>query len=306
MQYRNSAYPADLFGAYWFEKNLQGDIVAVYDGSGKKLISYTYDAWGNFTTTYHNGCTASSHANLNPFRYRGYYYDNELEMYYLQSRYYDPVIGRFINADGIGYLGADGTVLSYNLFAYCGNNAPNACDPCGTCLHRWDFWNDCDSCGGRKINDKWNDFSNWCTNTYGEIKNFVTNDDIITTKLNLQKYGFSFYKGVPVIITNILPEAACSCGLIILGSDYKYGDYYLFEDTLKHEYGHALHFQQIGIGTYSITIALPSVIGALCNVQPYYNQPWERIANQLGECDGDYPPEVNTWASIYWILTLFL
>ena len=77
MQYRNRIYDMGAYDNFWFEKNLQGDIVAVYDEDGTKLISYTYDAWGNFTTTYHNGCTASHIANLNPFRYRGYYYDSE-------------------------------------------------------------------------------------------------------------------------------------------------------------------------------------------------------------------------------------
>ena len=59
-------------------------------------------------------------ANINPFRYRGYYYDTETGFYYLQSRYYDPVVGRFLNADAI--LGANGGIIGYNLFAYCGNN----------------------------------------------------------------------------------------------------------------------------------------------------------------------------------------
>ena len=129
MQYRNSAYPADLFGAYWFEKNLQGDIVAVYDAVGTKLITYTYDAWGNFKTTYHNGCTAASAANYNPFRYRGYYYDSELEMYYLQSRYYDPIIGRFINADV--YVSTGQGMLGNNMYCYCLNNPVNYLDRYG-------------------------------------------------------------------------------------------------------------------------------------------------------------------------------
>lgn len=129
MQYRMGNADAGVFEEYWFEKNLQGDIVAVYDGAGKKLISYTYDAWGNFTTTYHNDCTSSHHANLNPFRYRGYYYDSELGMYYLQSRYYDPLVGRYINADG--YVSTGQGLLGYNMYTYCGNNPVNRVDPEG-------------------------------------------------------------------------------------------------------------------------------------------------------------------------------
>ena len=98
MQYRDSSFAEDVFETYWFEKNLQGDIVAVYDAAGTKLISYTYDAWGNFATTYHNDCTSSNPANFNPYRYRSYYYDAETGFYYVSSRYYNPEIGRFIPA----------------------------------------------------------------------------------------------------------------------------------------------------------------------------------------------------------------
>ena len=102
MQYRKTTYAANEFDTYWFEKNLQGDIVAVYSEDGTKLISYTYDAWGNFTTTYSNGGAATT-ATYNPFTYRGYYYDTELGLYYLNSRYYDSNTGRFINVDSFLY-----------------------------------------------------------------------------------------------------------------------------------------------------------------------------------------------------------
>ena len=128
MQYRNTAYAANTFDTYWFEKNLQGDIVAVYNASGTKLISYTYDAWGNFTTTYSNG-GASTSAIYNPFRYRGYYYDTELGLYYLNSRYYDSNTGRFINADV--HINANRDILGFNMFAYCGNNPVMGYDPTG-------------------------------------------------------------------------------------------------------------------------------------------------------------------------------
>ena len=122
MQYRNTAYAANTFDTYWFEKNLQGDIVAVYNASGTKLISYTYDAWGNFTTTYSNG-GASTSAIYNPFRYRSYYYDTETGLYYVSSRYYDPAIGRFISPDTTDILTATPMGLTdKNLYAYCDNN----------------------------------------------------------------------------------------------------------------------------------------------------------------------------------------
>ena len=104
---------------YRYEKNLQGDIVAIYNASGTKLVSYVYDAWGNVTRTYHNG-GSSTGAAKNPFTYRGYYYDWDTGFYYLQSRYYDPAVGRFINADG--YVSTGQGLIGNNMFAYCNNN----------------------------------------------------------------------------------------------------------------------------------------------------------------------------------------
>ena len=132
MQYRDPSFAEGVFETYWFEKNLQGDIVAVYDENGTMLLSYVYDSWGTFVKTYHNGCTSSNPVVNNPFLYRGYYFDSELGMYYLQSRYYDPVIGRYINADG--YLSTGQGLLGYNMYAYCGNNPVNRVDPEG------EFW----------------------------------------------------------------------------------------------------------------------------------------------------------------------
>ena len=129
MSYRNASYAEGVFDTYVFEKNISGDIVAVYDLNGNKLVSYKYDAWGNFTTTYHNGTTANSVAARNPFRYRGYYYDKDLGLYYLQTRYYDSVTGRFINADG--YVSTGQGILGNNMFAYCNNNPVMFTDPAG-------------------------------------------------------------------------------------------------------------------------------------------------------------------------------
>lgn len=130
MQYRTSSMAKDVFYTFWFEKNLQGDIVAVYNDSGVKLITYKYDAWGNFTRTINNISGTNRSALYNPFAYRGYYYDSETSLYYLNSRYYDSNVGRFINADMYVYTGQG--ILSNNMFAYCNNNPVINADSRGT------------------------------------------------------------------------------------------------------------------------------------------------------------------------------
>ena len=138
MMYRTTSYAVNQWDVFWYEKNLQGDIVAVYNSTGTKVATYTYtDAWGNHTVSYTNG-GASTGAQYNPFRYRSYYYDTDLGMYYLQSRYYDPNTCRFINVDSALYH----SMLGYNMFAYCENNPVNYFDPTGeNYVSALDWWN---------------------------------------------------------------------------------------------------------------------------------------------------------------------
>ena len=103
---------------YYYLVNAQGDVSAILDSGGKIAASYDYDAWGNCTV--YNSSDAAI-GDLNPLRYCGYYYDAETGFYYLQSRYYDPAICRFINADTFATTDANG-FLSANMFAYCENN----------------------------------------------------------------------------------------------------------------------------------------------------------------------------------------
>ena len=101
---------------YYYIKNAQNDVIAIANSSGNVIASYTYDSWGkliSITGSYIIGYQ-------NPIRYRSYYYDNESGLYYLKSRYYNPEIGRFINADG--YVSTGQGILSHNMFAYCNNN----------------------------------------------------------------------------------------------------------------------------------------------------------------------------------------
>ena len=121
-------------GDYLFAKNVQGDITAVYDANGTCLVTYTYDAWGNTRVRYSNG-GASTAARYNPLRYRGYYYDIETGFYYLNSRYYDPNVGRFLNSDS-QIAGVGGDIRGYNLFSYCMNDPVNLRDSNGN----WPRW----------------------------------------------------------------------------------------------------------------------------------------------------------------------
>lgn len=96
------------------------DIVALLDNSGAVVVKYRYDAWGNCITTVVDP-NASTIAELNPFRYRSYYFDTETGFYFLKTRYYDPEIGRFMTIDDIGYLDPE-SINGLNLYAYCSNN----------------------------------------------------------------------------------------------------------------------------------------------------------------------------------------
>ena len=114
---------------YFYVKNAMGDIVGIADDSGNLVVSYAYDAWGKVLSVTGSNIELG---NINPFRYRSYYYDSDIEMYYLQSRYYDPEVCSFINSDDVNYIGLAGTVGSYNPFAYCENNPVNKLDKTGT------------------------------------------------------------------------------------------------------------------------------------------------------------------------------
>ena len=131
LQYRTSNYASGVFDFFFFDKNLQGDIIGIYNAEGEKICTYTYDAWGVCELNGVSGVTLSAVENYvaanNPFRYRGYYYDTETGLYYLQSRYYNPEWGRFLNADACLY----NNLLGFNLYAYCVNKPTVYVDPTG-------------------------------------------------------------------------------------------------------------------------------------------------------------------------------
>ncbi len=143
---------------YYYVYNLQGDVTHIIDASKNIVGTYQYDAWGKILNI--NNLTAIAQAN--PFRYRGYYYDNESGLYYLNSRYYNAEWGRFINADGYVSTGQD--ITGYNMFAYCGNNPINNVDPNGTCYY---------SAKGQWYHDNWENLGGYIKqpdpNTYNKI-----------------------------------------------------------------------------------------------------------------------------------------
>ena len=118
---------------YFYVTNQLGDVLGITDATGKAIVEYTYDEWGNpiQTITRDNTEEQNKIAQLNPLRYRGYYYDAETGYYYLQSRYYNPKWGRFISADSFSYIDAF-TRLGFNAYIYCANNPIMFVDPSGT------------------------------------------------------------------------------------------------------------------------------------------------------------------------------
>ena len=117
---------------YYFIKNLQGDVIAIVDKDAQTVARYSYDAWG--VPEVKLDASDCQIATINPFRYRGYYYDEEITLYYLQSRYYDANVGRFINIDTTDSLSGAQKVLENNLFSYCHNNPINETDYTGSLL----------------------------------------------------------------------------------------------------------------------------------------------------------------------------
>jgi len=114
---------------YYYVTNMPGDVLCLVNSAGTVVARYEYDAWGRTISA------TGSMADVNPLRYRGYYYDQETGLYYLQSRYYDPAVRRFINADSVSTTSRG--FLGYNMFAYCGNNPITRTDESGESWWGW-------------------------------------------------------------------------------------------------------------------------------------------------------------------------
>ncbi len=131
---------AYLGEVYYYKKDLLGNVIEILDTTGTTVVKYVYDAWGNHKVLNPDGTENTSTlsiGNINPIRYRSYYFDTETGLYFLQTRYYDPQTGRFINIDDISYLEPE-AINGLNLYAYCGNNPIMYSDPNGTL--KWYHW----------------------------------------------------------------------------------------------------------------------------------------------------------------------
>lgn len=277
------------------KRNLQGDIVAIYNEDGEQICTYTYDAWGNCTVSTPSSTTGVDYSMVhtyNPFRYRSYFYDVETGLYYLQSRYYNPEWGRFINADA--YVSTGQGLLGNNMFVYCNNSPIMLIDPAG----EW------------SIKKALTDFACGVVSfEIGMIADAInyskSNTDV--TKVYESNY-FSSYNGALVIrhSSDFLTSWSIG-GVIFLNHDNDGETFDEQTDTLNHEYGHIKQEETLGIGKYVLGVAIPSMIHNLFSRkddswadQNYYNMPWEYDADVRGGVNrGGYSSWANFASKLY-------
>ena len=244
---------------------------------------------------------ASTLGKHNPLRYCSYVYDEETKLYYLQSRYYNPEICRFISADA--FVSTVQGILGYNMFAYCGNNPVMRVDRTGSLPS----WNDIASVFTAVGNWVYNQIVQPVAGFFNAIsedfKNYNPNN---TDKDNVfSANNFSNYNGIFVILTDF--DASFSFGFICLSR------LQLNEDILKHEYGHRLQLNNMGLISYIANVAIPSVtINILLTLEKlpydYYTYPFEAEANQLAGANPKDPRNCPALPSgeytSYWDLIL--
>ena len=287
---------------YYYIRNGQGDIIGILDSSGTQIVSYVYDSWGKLVSvTDASGNDKSGDAsfigNLNPFRYRGYYYDTESGLYYVSSRYYDPVVGRWINTDN-AIPSTGESVQGYNLFVYCFNNPVNMDDHSG----HWPQWLQNAAKAVASVVTQVKAVLSIPSTivkiaatstvavvsgqaTVGDVANDVKNYSFFNTDETkvLNSKVFSSYKGTPVLKHDISGVTSFSVSNTIIlnkGETVSNGGI----DTVKHEWGHTVQQSLIGTPKYMTRIAAPSVISCIVNPssKTYYSLPWERSADFFG------------------------
>ena len=281
---------------YYYHRNMQGDVVGIYDTDGNMKVRYAYDAWGNCTIVT-DDTTDMNLAKNNPIRYRGYYYDQNTGLYYLNARYYSPELRRFISPDDTAYLDSE-NVDGLNLYAYCNNDPVNRIDPSGHAWYStvWDWINTIvgflnpfstltalGALAYAAFTGGWNDvkqdWKNGCLNPFNQDIDKVSKANIL-----------AFYKGSTAIVQNILPDS----GFTILGTMFLGVNSKASHGHVKHEYGHTVQERILGPIAYLLNIAIPSVTyywydtaynASMSDDERdlhYFSMPWERTAEWLG------------------------
>lgn len=305
---------------------------AILDETGAVVVRYIYDAWGNHAVLDANGNDIDdpNHVgNLNPFRYRGYYYDVETGLYFLQTRYYDPEVGRFISQDSVEY--ANPTAINgLNLYAYCGNNPVMGYDPTGTidwaavgrfigglflglagaaiavasvmnALYHPLFTVACEFgltigmygaalMGSAFDSTIYNDMDRIGWNPYNNDANAV-----------VQSQMMSFYNGVPIIRADMGGGRSGSVGIIMLDRTN------VNDDTVRHEFGHVPQLMMLGITRYLLCIGLPSYKEWHKRTSwTYYQAPWDAGADLFGGVTRGYSNVDYERALKYLVYSYFL
>ena len=285
--------------SYLYRKNLFGDVTEIYNETRQLVGKYSYTAFGECTVEVDVGQIATK----NPIRYRSYYYDEEINLYYLKSRYYDPETGRFITIDDVSYLDSE-AINGLNLYAYCANNPVMGCDPDGRIDWRKIFgWIvsvvsfivrlpiqlvvgvvgvTANLIAGASWSDLGEDLKN--LNPFNQDEQKALDSNII-----------SYYKGA-LVIRHHIPEAtsASILGTIFLNRNETE------KEVVMHEWGHTVQELLLGSIAYTGIIAIPSLISFFINpsTTTYFSLPWERTAEWFG--GGSLTGNVYNSGSLEW------
>ena len=222
----------------------------------------------------------------------------------MQSRYYDPEVGRFLNADGLVSNGQG--ITGSNMLAYCSNNAVSFVDPTGLCMEVGALltWHDCGNhtCPTSSLSNptRYSGGYNNPKNNYHIDSEPYWSELAKTQKVTIQS-PIGVYNGVLVVY--VPGSSSFSFGIIIMGKEG--GD-----NLLRHEYGHTIQLKNLGVKNYYKYVVKPSVARyrktqkgintEIYNWDTYYSTPWEYQADQLGGAIHNYQPWANESSERYW------